>query len=78
MIGVVAFITDGGSRIEAIDKLMCEGDVVALPRRTDQAERIAGRVTGGVDFKTSLDRLKSFNDERFRQTGLGPLLEGRE
>jgi hypothetical protein len=31
-IGVIAFITDRGSRIETVDKLMCEGDVGALPR----------------------------------------------
>ena len=50
MIGVIALVADRGSRIEAIDKLMCESDVVALPRRTNQAERIAERVTGGVDL----------------------------
>jgi hypothetical protein len=50
MIGVIALVADRGSRIEAIDKLMCESDVVALPRCTNQAERIAERVTGGVDL----------------------------
>ena len=50
MIGVVALIADRGARIEALDKLMCEGDVVTLPRRTNQAERIAERVTGGMDL----------------------------
>jgi hypothetical protein len=50
MIGVIALVADRGSRIEAIDKLMCEGDVVALARRADQAERIAERVAGGVDL----------------------------
>jgi hypothetical protein len=51
MIGIVALIADRGARLEAIDKLMCEGDVVALSRRTDQAERIAERVTGGMDLR---------------------------
>jgi hypothetical protein len=50
MIGVVALVADRGARIEAIDKLMCEGDVVTLPRRTNQAERIAKRITCGVDL----------------------------
>jgi hypothetical protein len=51
MIGVVALIADRGARIEALDKLMCEGDVVTLPRCTNQAERIAERVTGGMDLR---------------------------
>ena len=50
MIGVIALVADRSFRIEATDKLMCEGDVVTLPRRTDQAKRIAERVTGGVDL----------------------------
>jgi hypothetical protein len=29
---------------------MCEGNVVALPRRPNQAERIAERITRGVDL----------------------------
>ena len=50
MIGVVALVADRSARIEAIDKLMCEDNVVSLPRRADQAKRIAERVTGGVDL----------------------------
>src|SRR5262249_61821409 len=50
MIGIITLVGDCGTRIEAIHQLMCEGDVVALPRRTDQAERIAERITGSVDF----------------------------
>ena len=43
MIRVIAFVGDRGARSEAIDKLMCEGNAVALPRRPNQAERIAER-----------------------------------
>ena len=50
MIGVIAFVGDRGACSEAIDKLMCEGNVVALPRRPNQAERIAERITRGVDL----------------------------
>ncbi len=50
MVGIVALVADRGARIEAIDEFMREGDVVALPRRADQAERVAECVTGGVDF----------------------------
>jgi hypothetical protein len=50
MIGVIAFVADCGARSEAIDKLMCEGNVVALPRRPNQAERIAECITRGVDL----------------------------
>jgi len=50
MIGVVALIADRGARIEALDKVMCEGDIVTLPGRTNQAERITERVTRGVDL----------------------------
>jgi hypothetical protein len=50
MIGVVALVADRCVRLETIDKLMCEGDVVTLPRRTNQAERIAERITCGVDL----------------------------
>ena len=50
MIGVIAFVGDRGACSEAIDKLMCEGNVVALPRRPDQAERIAERITRDVDL----------------------------
>ena len=36
MIGVIALVADRGSRTEAIDELVCESDVVALPRCTNQ------------------------------------------
>jgi hypothetical protein len=50
MVGIVALVADRGARLEALDKVMCEGDVVTLPRCTNQAERIAERVASGVDL----------------------------
>jgi hypothetical protein len=51
MIGVVAFVGDRSICDEAFDQIMRKGDVVALPRRTDQAYWIAERVAGGMDFR---------------------------
>jgi hypothetical protein len=51
MIGVVAFVGDRGVCSEALDQIVREGDVVALPRRANQAHRIAKRVARGVDFR---------------------------
>lgn len=50
MIGVVALVGDGGGGFEAVDEIVREGDVVALAGRADQADGIAERVAGGVDF----------------------------
>jgi hypothetical protein len=50
MIGVVAFVGDRSVCDEAFDQIMRKSNVVALSRRTDQAQRIAKRVTGGMDF----------------------------
>ena len=52
MIGVVAFVGDRRVCDEAFDQIMRKGNVVALPRRANQAQRIAERVTGGMDFRT--------------------------
>ena len=50
MVGVIALIGDDDIGDEAIDKLVREGDVVALSRRSDQAQRISQCVARGVDF----------------------------
>ena len=51
MIGVVAFVGDGSGCDEAFDQIMRKGNVVTLPRRADQAQRIAERIAGGMDFR---------------------------
>ena len=50
MIGVVALICKDDIGDEAFDELVCEGDVVALSSRSNQAQRISQRIAGGVDF----------------------------
>jgi hypothetical protein len=50
MIGVVAFVGDRGDGGEAVKKIMGKSDIVALSRAGDQADRIAERIAGGVDF----------------------------
>jgi len=51
MIGVVALVGDRDVCSEAVDQFMRKGDVVALPRRSNQAHRVAERVASGVDFR---------------------------
>ena len=51
MIGVVALVGDRDVCGEAVDQVVREGDVVALPWRADQAHRIAERIASGVDFR---------------------------
>jgi hypothetical protein len=50
MVGIIAFVGDGRARGDAVDKIMREGDVIALARGADQSDRIAKRIAGGVDF----------------------------
>jgi hypothetical protein len=50
MVGIIALVGDGRARDEAVDKIMRKGDVIALPRSPDQADRIAQRIAGSVDF----------------------------
>jgi hypothetical protein len=50
VIGVVALVGNHGPSVEPVDKIMRDGDVIALPRRGDQTDRIAERIAGGVDF----------------------------
>jgi transposase InsO family protein len=42
---------DRGVCDEAVDEIVGKGDVVALPRRADQAHRIAQGVARGMDFR---------------------------
>ena len=50
MVGIVAFVGDRRAGGDAVNKVMREGDVIALARGADQADRIAKRVASGVDF----------------------------
>jgi hypothetical protein len=50
MVGVVALVGDGGACGDAVDKIVGEGDVISLPGSTDQTNRIAEGIAGGVDF----------------------------
>lgn len=52
MIGIVSLIGQSSLRLKTLDEVVGEGDVVALTRCADQAERIAERIAGGVDFGT--------------------------
>lgn len=50
MVGIVALVGDGGACGDAVDKIMREGDVIALSRGADQTDRIAEGIARGVDF----------------------------
>jgi hypothetical protein len=50
MVRVIAFVGDGGFGVDAVDQIMGKGDVVALARRADQANRQTERLGGGVDL----------------------------
>ncbi len=50
MIGILALVGNRRVSSDAVDKIMCEGDVVALSGRTDQPDRIAQRIAGSMDF----------------------------
>lgn len=50
MVGVIALVGQRGLGLKALDEIVGEGDIVALARRADQADRIAERVAGGVDL----------------------------
>ena len=51
MVSIVAFVGDRGIGREAIDEIMREGDVVALSRRADEADRQPERITRNMDFR---------------------------
>ena len=50
MIGVVSLVGNGGFGLDAVDELVREGDVVALPGRGNQANGKAQSLGGGVDL----------------------------
>jgi hypothetical protein len=50
MIGVIALIGDGGASVQSLDKVLRKGDVVALPRRADQADWQPQRIASGMDL----------------------------
>jgi len=58
MVGVIALVGDRHVRCETIDKVVCEGDVIALPRGADQTDWIAETIASGMDFGAS-DRLET-------------------
>jgi len=51
MISVIALVAQQGIGIDAVDKIMGEGDIVALSGRADQAEGKAKCICGGMDFR---------------------------
>lgn len=51
MISVIAFVSKNGLRLEAVDKFVCQSDVVALSWRSDQADRQAKCLRRGVNFR---------------------------
>ena len=50
MVGVIALVGNGRAGVEAVDKIMGKGNVVALAGSADQTDRIAKRIAGGMDF----------------------------
>lgn len=50
MVGIIAFVGDGGVGLDALDELVGEGDVVALAGRADEADGIAQGIAGGMDL----------------------------
>lgn len=49
-VGIVTLVGDDGIRLEALDQLLSQGDVVALARRTDEADGKTQSVNCGMDF----------------------------
>ena len=50
MVGIIALVGNGRAGIEAVDESVRKGNVVALPWSTDQADRIAEGIAGGMDL----------------------------
>ena len=50
MVSVIALVGNRHARVEAVDKIMGKGNVVALAGTTDQTDRVAKRIAGGMDF----------------------------
>lgn len=51
VVGIVAFVGKNGSSLKAVDKIMSKGDVVALSRTGNQADREAKRFRCSMDFR---------------------------
>ena len=50
VVGIITLVGDRGADLEAVDKFMCEGNVVTLAGAGDQTDRIAERIAGGMDL----------------------------
>jgi hypothetical protein len=48
---IISLVGDGGIGFDAVDKIVREGDVVALSRRADQSDRQTEGLGCGVDFR---------------------------
>ena len=51
MISVIAFVGKDCLRFEAVDKVVCQSDVIVLPWRSDQADRQAKCLRRGMDLR---------------------------
>ena len=51
MLSVIALVSEDGLRFEAVDEVVCQSDVIALSRRSDQADWKAQRLTSGMDLR---------------------------
>lgn len=51
MVGIVTFVGQNGSGLETVDKIMSKGDVIALSRTGNQADRKAKRFRRSMDFR---------------------------
>ena len=50
MIRVIALVREEGLRLETVDEVVCQSDVIALSRRSDQADWQAQRLASGMDL----------------------------
>jgi hypothetical protein len=49
-IGVVSLVAKQGTRIDTVDQLLCASQIVGLPRRKHQFDRIAQGIDERMDF----------------------------
>ena len=49
-IGVVSLVAKQGTRIDTVDQLLCASQIVGLPRRKHQFDRIAQGIDQRMDF----------------------------
>lgn len=52
MISVMALVSEECLRVETVDEVVRQSDVIALSRRSDQADWQAQRLASGMDFGT--------------------------